>query len=55
MRNDFKQRTEIVVGSEAIDKLRDANILVFGVGGVGGFVVESLIRAGVGNITIVDF
>lgn len=55
IRNDFKQRTEIVVGSEAIDKLRDANILVFGVGGVGGFVVESLIRAGVGNITIVDF
>lgn len=53
--SSFRQRTEIVIGNEGIKKLQNANILVFGVGGVGGFVVESLVRAGIGNLTIVDF
>lgn len=48
------RRTEILLG-EKIEKLKKANVIVFGVGGVGGYVVEMLVRSGVGNITIVDF
>ncbi|WP_101772696.1 tRNA threonylcarbamoyladenosine dehydratase [Peptostreptococcus faecalis] len=55
MENLFKERTEIVIGKEGVEKLKNSNILVFGLGGVGSFVVESLVRAGIGNITIVDF
>ncbi|HBF7558489.1 TPA: tRNA threonylcarbamoyladenosine dehydratase, partial [Clostridioides difficile] len=40
---------------DGIEKLNNSNIIVFGVGGVGSFTVEALARAGVGNITIVDF
>lgn len=46
-------RLELLIGDN-IQKLKNANILVFGVGGVGGFVVEGLIRSGIGHITIVD-
>lgn len=46
-------RLELLIGDD-IQKLKNANILVFGVGGVGGFVVEGLIRSGIGHITIVD-
>jgi tRNA A37 threonylcarbamoyladenosine dehydratase len=49
------QRTELLIGKENIDKLKNSHILVFGVGGVGGFTVEALVRAGVGEITVVDF
>ena len=51
----FKERTRIVIGDEGIKKLKDSRVLVFGLGGVGSFVVESLARAGIGNLTIVDF
>lgn len=51
---EFLQRTEMVLGTENIEKLKNARILVFGVGGVGGGLVESLARAGVGTIDIVD-
>ncbi|WP_176078811.1 tRNA threonylcarbamoyladenosine dehydratase, partial [Clostridioides difficile] len=44
-----------LVGDDGIKKLNNSNIIVFGVGGVGSFTVEALARAGVGNITIVDF
>ncbi len=47
-------REEIVIGKLNIEKLKNANVCVFGVGGVGGFCVEALVRAGIGNITIVD-
>lgn len=48
------KRTELLIGAEGIDKLSRSKILVFGVGGVGGFVCEALARAGVGRIDIVD-
>ena len=43
-----------LIGEQGIDKLQQAKVLVFGVGGVGGFCVEALARSGVGELTIVD-
>ena len=48
------ERTELLLGSEALEKLNKASVIVFGVGGVGGYVCEMLARTGVKNITIVD-
>jgi len=48
------ERTESLIGSENIEKLRNSHIAIFGVGGVGSFVAEGLIRAGVGTITVID-
>lgn len=53
MLNQFS-RTELLIGKEGIEKLQNAKIAIFGVGGVGSFVVEGLVRAGVGNFIIVD-
>lgn len=47
-------RTEILLGVEAMDKLKNARVAVFGVGGVGGYVVEALVRSGVGAIDLID-
>lgn len=47
-------RTEYLLGTEAVEQLRRAHIALFGVGGVGGAVFEALIRAGVGEITVID-
>ena len=47
-------RTEMLIGSENIEKLKKSKVIVFGIGGVGGYVCESLARAGVGNFIIVD-
>lgn len=47
-------RTELLIGSENIDKLKNARVVVLGIGGVGGFVVEALVRSGIGHIAIVD-
>ncbi len=47
-------RIELLYGHEAIEKLKNSRVLVFGVGGVGGFCVEALIRSGIGHIDIVD-
>ncbi|MCR6516434.1 MAG: tRNA threonylcarbamoyladenosine dehydratase [Clostridium chrysemydis] len=47
-------RTELLIGRDGLDKLKNAKVIVFGVGGVGSFTVEALTRAGVGNITLVD-
>ena len=53
MSNIF-ERTELLVGSEGIEKLNKAKVIVFGIGGVGGHAVEALARSGVGNLTLVD-
>ena len=50
----FRSRTELLLGSKGVDALEKANVIVFGIGGVGGFTAEALVRAGVGNITLVD-
>ncbi len=50
----ISERTEMLIGSDGIEKLNKAKVLIFGVGGVGGYVVESLARAGVGELHIVD-
>lgn len=47
-------RTEALLGEKAMKTLRDSRVIVFGVGGVGGYVVEALARSGVGAIDVVD-
>lgn len=51
---DRFQRTRMLIGDEAVQALGRAKVLVFGVGGVGGYVCEALARAGVGRIDVVD-
>ncbi|MCR4748127.1 MAG: tRNA threonylcarbamoyladenosine dehydratase, partial [Clostridiales bacterium] len=48
------ERTELLIGEEAVNKLRSAHVAVFGIGGVGGYATEALARSGVGELTIVD-
>ena len=52
--DNWCERTELMFGSSDLEKLKSANILSVGVGGVGAYAAEMLVRAGVGNITIVD-
>lgn len=47
-------RTELLVGAEGIEKLKNARVAVFGIGGVGGYVVEALARSGVGTLDLID-
>ncbi|MCI9063591.1 MAG: tRNA threonylcarbamoyladenosine dehydratase [Clostridia bacterium] len=54
MENQFS-RTELLIGKEGIEKLKNAKVAVFGIGGVGSYTVEALARAGVGHLIIVDF
>ena len=51
---EWQERTELLLGSEKLDILRGAHVLVVGVGGVGAYAAEMIVRAGVGNITIAD-
>lgn len=53
MLNQFS-RTELLLGKEAMQKLQNARVAVFGVGGVGGYAVEALARSGVGAIDLID-
>ncbi len=53
MLNQFS-RTELLIGKDNIEKLHNAKVAIFGIGGVGSFVVEGLVRAGVGNFILVD-
>ena len=53
MLNQFS-RTELLIGKESIEKLNKSKVAVFGIGGVGSFVVEGLARAGIGNFILVD-
>lgn len=48
-------RTRWLIGTEAVDRLQQTRVAVFGVGGVGGFCIEALARAGVGALDIVDY
>ena len=53
MLNQFS-RTELLFGKEAMERLAQSRVAVFGVGGVGGYAVEALVRSGVGAIDIID-
>ena len=53
MENQFS-RTETLIGTEALKKLSNSRVAVFGIGGVGGYVVEALARAGVGALDLID-
>lgn len=53
MLNQFS-RTELLIGNKGIEKLNKAKVAIFGIGGVGSFVVEGLVRAGVENFILVD-
>ena len=53
MQDQFS-RTELLIGKEAIEKLNKSKVAIFGIGGVGSFVVEALARAGIGNFILVD-
>ena len=52
--NEQFSRTEILLGREAVEKLKNARVAVFGVGGVGGYTVEALARCGVGSLDLID-
>lgn len=51
---EMYSRTQMLIGDKALDKLKSARIIVFGAGGVGGYVIEALARSFVGAITVVD-
>ncbi|MDD6072479.1 MAG: tRNA threonylcarbamoyladenosine dehydratase [Clostridiales bacterium] len=53
MLNQFS-RTEILFGQEAMNRLENSRVAVFGIGGVGGYTVEALVRSGVGAIDLID-
>ena len=53
MLNEFS-RTELLIGKQAMDKLKNSKVAVFGIGGVGTFAVEALARTGVGKLVLID-
>ena len=53
MLNQFS-RTQLLLGKEAMDKLANSRVAVFGIGGVGGYVCEALVRSGVGEFDLID-
>ena len=53
MENQFL-RTEMVLGADGMDALRRSHVAVFGLGGVGSYAVEALVRSGVGELTLID-
>lgn len=54
MLNQF-HRTEILIGKENMEKLKNAKVAVYGLGGVGSYVVEALARVGIGHLVLVDY
>lgn len=54
MKTDVFSRTELLLGKDALKKLNNSRVAVFGVGGVGGFTVEALARSGVGTLDLID-
>jgi len=55
MENDRFNRMRLLVGNTALERLQKSSVAVFGIGGVGGYAVEALVRGGVGQLTLVDF
>lgn len=53
MMNQFS-RTELLIGSSGMDRLKNARVAVFGIGGVGGYTVEALARSGIGTLDLID-
>ena len=49
------KRTELLIGEEGLARLKNAHVAVFGIGGVGSYTVEALVRSGLGSITLVDY
>ena len=47
-------RTKMLIGKEALNKLKNSRVAVFGIGGVGSYVVEALVRCGIGNLDLID-
>ena len=47
-------RTEMLLGKDAVEKLKNSRVAIFGIGGVGGYALEALVRAGIGEIDIID-
>ncbi len=54
MAENWTDRTELLIGKQAMEKIKKAKVAVFGIGGVGSFVVEGLARAGVGHMVLID-
>ncbi len=54
MAEDWLARERLLLGKEAVDRLQGSRVLLFGVGGVGGYALEALVRAGIGCVTVVD-
>lgn len=52
--SDIFERTRMLLGESAVEKLNNSRVAVFGVGGVGGYVVEALVRSGIGEIDVFD-
>lgn len=52
--NEQFTRTELLLGSQAMDRLAGSRVAIFGIGGVGGFVCEALVRSGVGSFALID-
>lgn len=48
------ERTALIAGTESIEKLNNSRVAVFGIGGVGGYVVEALVRSGIGTLDLID-
>lgn len=55
MENNIYSRTESLIGKNSLNILKNSKVIVFGIGGVGSFTVESLCRCGIGEISLVDF
>ncbi len=53
MQNQFS-RTELLIGKKGVEKLKKSKIAIFGIGGVGSYVLEGCVRAGIGNFILVD-
>lgn len=54
LHTEWQERTELLLGKDKMDRLRNAHVLVVGLGGVGAYAAEMICRAGVGKMTIVD-
>jgi tRNA A37 threonylcarbamoyladenosine dehydratase len=54
MTNDWQTRTRLLLDDDKLDKFRNAHVLIAGLGGVGAYAAEQLVRAGIGRLTIVD-